>query len=243
MNWYHHPTAVDQLASAYVLGTLQGRARRRFEAVMHSQPQGAGLAEAVERWTQRLSPMLTSLPPMQPSAALWSRIAQRAGVTNQPKPSASWWQRWFAPVPAGALAMGLMLGYLAPVLLSQQQDTLLPESYVGVLATPQGKHGLIVSSLRQGKVVEIKQVTPTEVAPGSTLYLWRIDQAGVVSPIGPLANDKFVRMVLPEPAEKVFFTAVELAVSVEPMDTRPSAPTQTFVYRGLCGKLWKPKAN
>lgn len=258
MNWYHHPTAVDQLASAYVLGTLRGRARRRFEAVLHSQPQRALVADAVERWTQRLGPMLTTLPPMQPSAALWSSIAQRAGIASKPSVSSPaalsasqsvgrWWQRWFAPIPAGALAMGLVLGTLVPVLWHMQQDnqtdTLLPQSYVGVLATPQGKPGLIVSSLRQGLAVEVKQIATTEVPPGSTRYLWRIDAAGVVSPIGPLASGKFVRMALPESAEKVFFTAVELAVSVEPLGTSPSAPTQAFAYRGLCGKLWKPKAD
>jgi anti-sigma-K factor RskA len=247
MNWYHHANAVDQLASAYVLGTLQGRARRRFEAVLHSQPQRALVTDAVERWTQRLAPMLTTLAPMQPSAALWGSIAQRAGIAGKPQQTSSWWRRWLAPIPAGALAMGLVLGTLVPVVWQiqqgEQQDTLLPESYVGVLANTQGKQGLIVSSLRQGLAVDVKQVTPVDVPPGSTLYLWRIDQAGVVAPIGPLANGKFVRMPLSEPAEKVFFTAVELAVSVEPLGTSPSAPGQAFVYRGLCGKLWKPKAS
>lgn len=259
MNWYHHPSAVDQLASAYVLGTLQGRARRRFETVLHSQPQRALVTDAVQRWTERLGPMLTTLPPMQPSAALWSSIAKRAGIAGvgiaDKSPisiSASqavgrWWQRWLAPIPAGALAMGLVLGTLVPALWHMQQDsqteTLLPQSYVGVLATPQGKPGLIVSSLRHGLSVDVKQVTPVDVPPGNTLYLWRIDAAGVISPVGPLANGKFVRMALSEPAEKVFFTAVELAVSLESVGTSPSAPGQAFVYRGLCGKLWKPKAS
>ncbi len=230
-----------------MLGTLKGRARRRFEAVLHSQPQRALVTDAVERWTQRLAPMLTTLAPMQPSAALWGSIAQRAGIAGKPQQASSWWRRWFAPIPAGALAMGLVLGTLVPVVLQMQQDsqqeTLLPQSYVGVLANTQGKHGLIVSSLRQGLAVDVKQVTPVDVPPGSTLYLWRIDQVGVVAPIGPLANAKFVRMTLSESAEKVFFTAVELAVSVEPLGTSPSAPGQAFVYRGLCGKLWRPKAS
>jgi len=264
MNWYHHPSAIDQLASAYVLGTLQGRARRRFEAVLHSaHPQRTVLAHAVQRWTERLGPMLTTLPPMQPSAPLWGSIAKRAGIAgagiadkSATLVSASqavgrWWQRWLAPIPAGALAMGLVLGTLVPALWHMQHDgqqenqtdTLLPQSYVGVLATPQGKPGLIVSSLRQGMAVDVKQVTATDVPAGSTLYLWRIDAAGAVSPIGPLPSGKYVRAALSEPAEKVFFTAVELAVSIEPVGTSPSVPGQAFVYRGLCGKLWKVKES
>ena len=38
---------------------------------------------------------------------------------------------------------------------------------------------------------------------------------------------------------QVFFPAVELAVSVEAAGTTPAVPTQPFVYRGLCGKLWR----
>lgn len=258
MNWYHHASAVDQLASAYVLGTLQGPARRRFEAVLFSNhPQRPLLAQAVHRWTERLGPMLTALPPIQPTPALWDAIQQRAGLVGAGRaarspqaPSAAqvlgrWWQRWLAPVPAGALVMGLMLGALLPSLWPVQseppQDTQLPPSYVGVLATPQGKTGLIVSSLRHGTVVDVKQITATEVPAGSTLYLWRIDKAGVTAPVGPLPSGKFVRVPLAEPAEKVFFSAVELAVSIEPAGASPSQPGQPFVYRGLCGKLWMVK--
>ena len=241
--WYQHPAAVDQLAGAYVLGTLQGRARRRFEAAMRTRPE---LAAAVASWTQRLGPMMTTLPPVEPSAAIWKSIAHRAGIALKAPPAkaSAWWLRWLAPIPAGALAMGLVVGTVAPMLWRAQmggseQETQLPASYVGVLATAQGQPGLIVSSLRQGKVVEIKQVAPVEVPAGSTLYLWRIDKAGAVSAIGPVPAGKFVRVDLAEPAEKVFFTAVELAVSVEPLGSSPVAPTQAFVYRGLCGKLWR----
>ena len=239
MNWYYHTSVVDQLASAYVLGTLQGRARRRFEAVMQGHTI---LANAVVSWTECLGPMLTTLLPTQPSAALWDRIALRAGIAKAPART-TWWQRLLAPLPAGALALGLMLGIVLPVIwqhdTESQSGTQLPESYVGVLGTAQGKPGLIVSSLRQGKIVEVKQITPVEVPAGSTLYLWRIDKAGLITPIGPLPNEKYVYFSLTEPAEKVFFTALELAVSIVPVGTTPDASAQTFVYRGLCGKLWK----
>ena len=246
MNWHQHPSAVDQLAASYVLGTLQGRARRRFEAVMRNQP---ALADAVALWTQRLGPMLTTLPPMEPSAALWDSIAQRSGMTTVGEAasevksaSAPWWRRWLGPIPAGALAMGLVLGSVLPALwqaqVENQRGSQLPESYVGVLATAKGKPGLIVSSLRRGKVVEIKQLAPIDLPAGSGLHLWRIDKDGNTASLGPIPSGKWVRIALSEPAEKVFFPAVELAVSIEPLGSHPLAPSQAYVYRGLCGKLW-----
>ena len=247
MNWHQNPSAVDQLAASYVLGTLQGRARRRFEAVMRTSPD---LADAVASWTERLVPMLTTLPPMEPSAALWDSIARRSGVAAGGGASATVgaasiprWRRWLAPIPAGALAMGLLLGSVLPALwqaqLDSQRGSQLPESYVGVLATAQGKPGLIVSSLRRGRVVEVKQIAPVDVPAGRTLHLWRIDKDGNTASLGPIPSGKWVRIALSEPAEKVFFPAVELAVSIEPLGSNPTTPSQAYVYRGLCGKLWR----
>ncbi|MES2946242.1 MAG: anti-sigma factor [Pseudomonadota bacterium] len=248
MNWYHHPAAIDQLASAYVLGTLQGRARRRFEAVLLTN---TACQAAVADWTQRLVPLLTTLPPMQAGPDVWERIAGRAGIVDASPPvKTSFWRRWlapvFVPIPAGSLAVALLVGLVVPVVwqsyTESQRQSQLPESYVGVLATAQGKPGLIVSSLRYGRTVEIKQMAPgaSPVVPaGQTLYLWRIDKNGNTTPLGPIPDGKWVRLPLAEPAEKVFFSAVELAVSLEAAGSSPVAPGQAFVYRGLCGKLWR----
>jgi anti-sigma-K factor RskA len=239
MNWYRNPSAIEPLAAAYVAGTLQGRARRRFEAVMRREP---ALVAAVNDWMERLAPLHQALPAQAPGKALWGRIAQATGIAAAAG-AAPWWRRLLAPAPAGALALGLLMGMLVPVLWQAhgdyQRDMALPDSYVGVLGTAQGQPGLIISSLRRGKVVDIKQVTPVAVPPGQTLYLWRIDKAGAVEAVGPLPNGKFTHLALKESAEQVFFPAVELAVSLEPVGTQPGAPTQPFVYRGLCGKLWR----
>lgn len=246
MNWYQNAQTVEQLAGAYVLGTLQGRARNRFEAVMRRQP---ALLAAVDSWTQRLAPLHAALPAQAPSAALWGRITSATGTASvyTPTPAAaqkqSWWQRLLTPVPMGALAMGLVVGALAPAVwqaqLAHESDMELPDSYVGVLGTPQGKPGLIISSLRRGKTVDIKQVSPVVVPAGQTLYLWRIDKAGAMAALGPIQNGKWTHLALDKSAEEVFFPAVELAVSLEAVGAQPSVPTQPFVYRGLCGKLWR----
>lgn len=242
MNWYQNAQTVEQLAGAYVLGTLQGRARNRFEAVMRRQP---ALLAAVDSWTQRLAPLHAALPAQAPSADLWSRIAKTTGTAPMPAAAhkQSWWQRLLTPVPMGALAMGLVVGALAPAVwqaqLAHESDMELPDSYVGVLGTPQGKPGLIISSLRRGTVVDIKQVAPVVVPAGQTLYLWRIDKAGAMAALGPIQNGKWTHLALDKTAEEVFFPAVELAVSLELVGAQPSAPTQPFVYRGLCGKLWR----
>lgn len=308
LHWHDHPETLRRLAASYALGTLSGPARRRFEAVLRQRPDAAA---AVAAWNARWVPVAHSLPPLQPSQALWARIEAQAfdapltaparatktaataadaaitasatgtaaattataniaadrtaSATSLPPPastarpvaapaSPSAWQRLgqalqslLAPAPAFALAAGLLAGVLLPGQLAQLQGpapsednaTELPPSYVGVLATADGRTGLIVSSLRRGRVMDVKRVQAVEVPPGQTLYLWTLNAQGRMHPIGPLGNAPFNRVALPQPAEDLFAQATELGVTLEPAGTRPQVPSSTFVYRGLCGKLWR----
>lgn len=238
------PELLDRLAAEYVLGTLKGGARRRFERELQID---TALQRRVLQWQQRLLPLDAGVPPAAAGDALWARIEQQAfagGSAATPR-TLPWWQRLFAPIPAGALALGLLLGAVGPTLwplLGGQAalDTQLPESYVGVLATADGRPGLIVSSLRRGQVVDVKRVAAVPVPPGQVLMLWSLDAQGVAQAIGALPQGAFVSVPLAQPAEALFQRAVELAVSLEPDGTGalPAAPSSAYVYRGLCGKLW-----
>jgi anti-sigma-K factor RskA len=244
MNWHKNPELVDLLAGEYALGTLVGPARRRFERLMH---QRQDVAMSVRRWHERLGPSLVPAKPIPPDPARWDALqarlfpAEAAAAKTAREP---WWRRLLMPIPAGALAFGLMLGVLVgPIWEAMQQDamlTQLPDSYVGVLATADGRPGLIVSSLRHGRTVDLKQLAPVSVPAGKTLYLWSIDAAGAVASVGPIPSGSFVSVALPAPAEAVFARAVELAVSIEALGAQPTEPSLPYVYRGLCGKLWLP---
>lgn len=241
MNWYRHPATIDRLAAEYVLGSLHGRARRRFEQVMAAHP---ALTRAVISWQEKLHPLDQALPAMKPSAAAWDRIAARSfGTAQAATAKPSWWQRLLAPVPAGALALGLLVGGVVPQMLlgPGTPETQLPESYVGVLATADGRTGLIVSSLRREKVVDLKRVSAVPTPAGQTLYLWTIEDDGGVRPVGAVPDGAFVSIELAADSETTFRKARELALSHEAIGSRPAQPSGAFVYRGLCGKLWKLK--
>jgi anti-sigma-K factor RskA len=148
-------------------------------------------------------------------------------------------------VPAAALAFGLMAGLAVPTLMQtmQGEESQLPESYVGVLATAEGRTGLIVASRRQGRVLDLKTVLPVALPPGRAFVLWTLDAEGRAQAAGalPAPLAPFSHVALDRTSEDLFARAVELAVSVEAAGPPPAAPTTAFVYRGLCGKLWPPK--
>ncbi len=111
---YGRRELADALAAQYVLGTLRGPARRRFEALLPAHP---ALGEAVAQWRQRLEPLALSVPAVQPSPQVWQRIEQRlfspgaaaaaaphqTGLAPSAPPSSSalpalpWWQRLALP--------------------------------------------------------------------------------------------------------------------------------------------------
>ncbi|MBI5926660.1 MAG: anti-sigma factor [Aquabacterium sp.] len=252
--WHQHPDTVDRLAAEYAMGSMPAPARRRFEALMR---QRQDIQQAVWGWHDTLAGSLVAQAPLPVDPGLWPRLASRvfgSSSARQTSPAGSWWSRWFGPVPSGMLAVGLALGMVLPTLLqtlpsqmeSSQIPSQLPESYVGVLATANGQAGLVVSSLRKGLRVDIKQQVPVAVPQGQTLYLWRIDKAGQPHPVAAvpdMSDRKFVSVQLAEPAESVFREATELAVSLESQGSQPSQPSGSFVYRGLCGKVWQPPSR
>jgi len=266
--WHQHPETVDRLAAEYALGTLAAPARRRMEALM---TQRRDIAQAVGSWHERLGGVLAAQPPLPVDPGAWHRLESRLfGEPRKATQTSAWWSRWLSQVvrraaprttapprgawrsqgwgrsviPAGTLAIGLLLGsVLGPLWEASRSTTQLPESYVGVLANADGKPGLIVSSLRKGLTVDLKQLSPVEVPEGKTLYLWTIDKDGQVHAVAAIPGGAFVSAPLSQPAEEAFFPAVELAVSIETAGAAPPQPTGPFVYRGLCGKLWKLPAN
>ena len=235
----------EPLVAEYVLGTLHGQARARFSQRLRDD---ATLQAAVAFWERALTPLASPLSAV-PSAKVWQAIAARIAPRTTVK-AQSWTWRWLglrslAPLAAG-LVLGVALGVIGPAWVDRgvadAGETQLPESYVGVLAGADGRAGLIVSSRRHGTVLDIKQVQPTVLNAGQTLFLWVIEADGITRAIGAVPQGKFVQVTLPRTSEQLFAKATELAVSVEAIGRAPAAPTAPFVYRGLCGKLWRVAA-
>lgn len=258
---YSAPDLRDRLAAEFVLGTLHGRARSRMQHLLRDD---APLRARVAFWERKLTPLASHLSAVAPPARVWHAIVARIGPRQRVVPArqgwlpswlAPWFTRWFAPWldarALGSLATGLFMGVAialtVPKLLDRASgdaaETQLPQSYVGVLATTDGRTGLIVSSRRHGSVMDVKQVKAVPVPSGQTFFLWAIDRDGTTWPIGPVPQGSFVQVSLAQPSDKLFATATELAVSIEAAGSAPAQPGSAFVYRGLCGKLWRVPAR
>lgn len=257
---YDRPELLDRLASEYVLGTLRGRARRRFEQVLRARPAARS---AVAAWQERLAGLAQSVPAVTPPSRVWEAIDARiepprtsqaaAAPPSTAGRSGRSWLDWFKPALGFAFGAALTVGLVqfAPdafVSLERvaQREQALPQSYVGLLTDANNVPHLLVSSTRHGTRVTVKSLRPWQVPAGKVAQLWALprDAQGRELPPLPIATvlpatpPGSTQFELPDTSEKLLANVPKLAVSYEDAPARPGQTPSAFVFSGFCVKLW-----
>ena len=195
----------------------------------------AGLAGAAARAGSNTRAGSDSSRPASTS----TRPASRA-ATAEP----SFWQRLFGMPQLGMMAAGLVLGIgvatLAPMLLQkggEEATAQLPQSYAGILSDNEGRATMLVSSLRHGKIADIKVLRPITVPAGKKLMLWAVPPAAEGPPfqMGEVPASGKGRIQLSGTSEQLLSKVTTLAVSIEP---GAGAPPSEFILKGPCAKFW-----
>jgi anti-sigma-K factor RskA len=251
---YSHPELVDRLAAEYVLGTLQGGARRRFIRLLADR---ADVRLAVMAWETRLTPLANSIRPVKPPAHVWTAISTltqpgKAAFGAASGASSPGWS-WLRPASwgLGGIAAGVAISaaalLTAPTLfmtadqIAMRSGEKLPQSYVGVLTDPQGNGRLLVSSLRHGKTVTLKVIGKGDLSlDAAPLELWALPPADVNGGKPFLLAKVPVKgsgtAMLPDTSEKLLSKISKLAVT-QTNTTQPGTPGE-LVLSGNCAKLW-----
>jgi anti-sigma-K factor RskA len=241
---YLKPERLDRLAREYVLGTLTGGARRRFERVLAASP-AASLA--VGAWQQRFSVLAASVPPMQPREAAWQQLERRL-FPAAPK-AASGFGAWLSNLLSARSLGGALAGVLLCLAVLRLQPGLvglqppseaLPQSYVGLLSDGEGRPAVLASSLRHGRQLSVKLLQPVAVPAGRVAQLWALPRdGGEPFPLGVVPDHGSAVLALPDSSEKLFFNVTRLAVTLEVAPALAgAAPAGPFVLIGPCVKLW-----
>ncbi|WP_377155567.1 anti-sigma factor domain-containing protein [Roseateles sp. UC29_93] len=243
---YNRPELVEHLSREYVLGTLQGPARRRFVALMRdSRP----IALAVAQWEQRMAVMERSPVPIQPPVTTWQGIEQRLfpraqqAQSTQASGGLSAVLGWLTGRAAGGVLAGMLL---AVVLVKTVPTTVglepaseaLPASYVGVLSAEAAPPSVVVSSKRHGKLLTVKVLRPIAVSEGRRATLWAIPKDGAPFVVGTVSPSGQTQIALPAESEKLFFSVSRVAISLESSDGPAPTTPSTFVLEGACVKVW-----
>lgn len=246
---YDRPDLLDRLAAEYVLGTLRGRARRRFDRLQRDLPAARG---AVAAWEARLNPLGSVVPATAPPRRVWDAIAERTGARPGAL-SAPRRRAWLMPAlgfAAGAV-LSLSLVLLVPdrfVSLDRlaQREQSLPQSYVGLLTDADNLPHLLVSSTRHGTRVTVKSLRPWQVPAGKVAQVWALPRdaggrdlppipLGVAAPATPPGSTQFA---LSASSDQLLTNVPRLAVSFEDGPAGVGQTPAQFIFSGFCVKLW-----
>ncbi|MBH0088149.1 anti-sigma factor [Pseudoalteromonas sp. NSLLW218] len=108
---YNKPELLDALAGQYVLGTLRGLARKRFQRLLLSSNQAR---EATSMWEQNLNNLASAITPQTPHDDVWINILQR--IENSPQTSKtvihtkpSIWRTWSFVATAACIVLAFLI--------------------------------------------------------------------------------------------------------------------------------------
>jgi len=231
---YGRPELADRLAAEYVLGTLRGPARRRFESLLAAHP---ALRAAVRAWEERLGLLADTDAAPQPPAALWAGVERRlfgeaGGQAAAPPATARvpWWDRllmWRGLTGAAVAAL------LALVLVGPPVPEPQPPVVVVLQANPEAAAALqaafVASVSGDGRALVLRPLSPLSPAAGRALELWAVPAQGAPRSLG-LVQAAGSTTVL---RARLLRDAAALAVSLEPVGGSPTgAPTGPIVSVG-----------
>ncbi len=221
---YQRPQLLDELAAQYVLGTLRGPARRRFERYCRSN---ISALHAVRRWEDRLVDLLANVVPVAPSPLVWDRIKFRVRRDHALRPKrtftspGSWRFAVAAGVAALAIALGVWTGFgpgsseqLAKI-VDQQQTQLWN------IEAPRSRGELHISAAAN-----------LALDPARAYELWALpaDGAAPVS-LGLMPRSGRGTLQLNDVQRLALSRSLKIAVSLEPPGGSPTgAPTGPVLY-------------
>jgi anti-sigma-K factor RskA len=225
---HDQPQLIDALASEYVLGTLRGAARRRFERWQRNEWH---IASRVRTWEARLIPLVLSLPPVAPSPQLWQRIEARIAVADASRVDTT--PRRAARPGLRALAAVLVLcaifagGYVAWRMTGSLR--------LQTVATIQGAQGPLVWSIQldsRGERLRAVALPGAAARPGHSFELWALPPGkGAPVSLGVLPDAGQLERTLTRAQRTALASATQVAVTLEPTGGSPTGgPTGPVLF-------------
>lgn len=230
---YENDELISALAAEYVLGTLRGAARDRFDRL---KAKDVRVQESVWYWESQLNMMATEVKPIEPPQDIWDTIVKRlqfklseettnnANVSELPTRPSSMWQ-W---ATGFAMAASLVLA----VLLFQESTTI--EAPVESIA---------VFSNEEEQVLWSVDFTPTKLTIKATQQITQRDANDYQLWIVPKSGDAPISVgLLPQRGEATIQSSLALdyteiaamAVSLEPLGGSPTGqPTKVLFATDL----------
>lgn len=219
---------LDALCGECLLGTLRGRARRRFERALREEPL---VAQRLAHWQRTFALRYSERIAVTPDERTWQRLERTLKLARYRRPwyrRLSLWQGW-----AVAATAALVLAVAVPLL---RPTPTIELARVAELAA-KGEAATVTALLsRDGRVLELRPTRAVVAGPQQSYELWLLPAEGT-PPISLAVLGRLdARFALPAAQVGRLTRGAKLAVSIEPAGGSPTgAPTGPVILVGEIG--------
>jgi len=219
---YHDPELQHRLAAEYVLGSLHGQARRRFEKLLSQIP---GLQAAVSAWAERLHPMAEDLEPVVPPANIWETIEQQTiGQPGEMWKNRTFWRGFGMAAVVVTLTLTVLFNFV-PTATPQPQ-------HVVFVTNTESQPVWVVQTRMKTHEFQIKTLIGTPMPKNKVCVLWLVWDDGMTQSVGVLADNVGETMMkLPKDMTRDAERA-KIAVSLEKAGGDMDTPHGEIIFKG-----------
>jgi len=240
---YADPKLRRMLAGEYALGTLDGGARRRFEALLRQDPD---LRRELVFWETRLAQLGLDLSPVKPPPRVWARLRSRIAkpLPHTPGEKVPWWERINLWRAAFAVSSAVAVALLVVLLLipapkrpgagpPQASPAAANQEYMAVIRDRHHDPLWLVTADMRSRTMSVRVMQGYKVPSGKSLELWIMPgkKNAKPMPMGLIPTGGVHRGAMPHKMAAGLKSAHELAVSLEPAGGSPTGePTGPVLF-------------
>jgi anti-sigma-K factor RskA len=216
---------LDALCGEYLLGSLRGPARRRFERALRDEPL---VALRHQYWQRLFTLHYASRMATQPSASVWNRLTRELDLKRYRVPwfkRLTIWRMW-AGLATAALVLALSVNILPPRFAPQFVD-------IAQLAG-EDKNMLVTAGLSDDrKQLHLRTARPVVAGPRQSYELWLLPESGEAPISLAVLGQLDAQFSLPAAHMPRILSGAKFAVSVEPAGgSLTGAPTGPVILVG-----------
>ena len=228
---YDNQQLADMLSAEYILGTLKGTARRRFEQLIRQKPVWA---QTLNWWEAHMHLLADTVPAISPPNKVWKNIEAQLFNRKATQHSA-WWKNWAFASTALATVLAILLVIQTPQSLNDSKP-----AAVALLATEKSEAGWLLNETKKSDTdvtINAIALASLQLKADNAFELWLLpaDKSKPIS-LGLLPQQGNNVFKVPKDVIPLMATGL-LAVSLEPVGGSPTGqPTGAVLYQGRMTK-------
>ncbi len=225
---YQNPEVFEQLAIEYAVGSMQGRARKRFEVLMETHFY---LKATVEAYENKFANLVELLPDTKAPDSVWQGIEAHIKASTPPEKEKPWWKANFFKQGFAMAAMALIV---TAVMLYNPMTNHNPVSYSAVLKSDTKDPMAVTTIEKSDMMLKIDIMKDVQVADDMELTLWcHPKKGGMPMKMGTISKKGETKIKISKEEWQNMKNVGLLAISVEHKgENTAKKPTGKIILKG-----------